>query len=75
MSTGYDCEFNEAAPNEWYLHHENDEGSRLDPEYSTFGPFDTFEQAKQYLDRWFCNPGGYSISPHPDSSDTTWKID
>lgn len=75
MSTGLDCYFEEKTPNEWYLFLEQDYGSKFDPEYDKYGPFDTFAVALAYLDRNFANPGGWSEYPHPDSTDRSWDDD
>lgn len=71
MSTGLDCRFIEKNPGEWYMELEQDYGSKLDPEYDRYGPFSTFAEAEEYLDRNFANPGGYSIRRHENSTDTT----
>lgn len=73
MSTGLDCHFTEKKPGEWFMSLEQEYGHKLDPEYDEYGPFATFEVAHQYLRDNFANPGGFSIGPHPDSTDTSWK--
>lgn len=73
MSTGLDCYFEEKQPGEWYLFLEEDYGYKLDISYDKYGPFATFEQARKYLHHNFANPGGYDISPHPDSNDKSWE--
>ena len=86
MSSGLDCRFWEKALGEWYYdleidesydHEDDDEDWRdsHDPEYDTYGPFDTFAKALDHLDWNHSNPGGYSLSPHPDSKDRSWEED
>ena len=73
MSTGLDCYFEEKKPGEWYLFLEQEYGSKLDIEYDKYGPFPTFTVAEAYLRANFANPGGYSVDPHPDSTDRSWE--
>jgi len=71
MSTGLDCHFTEETPGKWFLYLEEAYGSKLDPEYDRYGPFATFETARNYLADNFANPGGYGVQAHPDSKDTS----
>lgn len=75
MSTGLDCYFEEKNPGEWYLFLEEMYGSKLDIDYDQYGPFKTFTQARNYLSYNFANPGGWSVHPHEDSTDMSWKLD
>lgn len=75
MSTGLDCHFVEVNPNEWY--YELERGRWTDDdlvgtgEYDKFGSFPTFGVASQHLHDNHVNPGGFSLKPHPDSTDET----
>jgi len=51
------CAFFKAVDNNWYMKLAVDEG---DSEIETYGPFDSFEEGIQYLDRNFSNPGGFN---------------
>jgi hypothetical protein len=75
VSTGLDCYFQEIEPNKWFLFLEEEYGSKLDPDYDKYGPFLTFALAMEYLDRNFANPGGWSVQPHADSTDMSWKTE
>lgn len=65
MSTGAECLFYEKEPQKWFYdlqqwpYGEN-------PDFDTFGPFTTFEEAEQHLDNHHANPGGYSVHALPN---------
>lgn len=68
MSTGYECEFFEYKPNEWYYTLQNWDcpvGAFDWREYATtYGAFQTLDLAQRHLDRYHANPGGCSILPY-----------
>jgi hypothetical protein len=52
------CDFYKATNGKWYMELADEEyGERYDA--TTYGPFDSEDAAKRYLDQ-FSNPGGYS---------------
>ena len=64
MSTGADCKFIEKTPGNWFYKLQAWPYGETE-EYETFGPFGTFRQASDHLDKHHANPGGYSCSPLP----------
>lgn len=62
-STGLDAGFFLASDNNWYMYIEewNDYGTGGSGGYANYGPFISYEQAEQYLEDNFANPGGYSV--------------
>jgi len=61
MSTGLDCGFIEKEPGVWYYELESWD---YRDEYDTFGPFTSFEKARQHLDRNHANPGGWWVEEY-----------
>jgi hypothetical protein len=62
MSSNLNCKIVERKPREWYYLLE--QYSQRD-EYDEFGPFATFRDAENHLQRNHSNPGGCSIRPLP----------
>ena len=65
-STGQECEFFKASDGNWYMGLSDDppdddeERDYWDPQYDYYGPFASFDEAKDFLHRNFANPGGYT---------------
>jgi len=60
MSTGAECCFVEKKPGEWYyMLQEWPYGEN--PDYETFGPFKSEDEANDHLSANHANPGGYSV--------------
>jgi hypothetical protein len=62
-STGLHCGFFLANDGKWYMYHETwddsgDEGSGM---YEDYGPFNSFEEAIEYLNDNFANPGAFGV--------------
>lgn len=64
MSTGADCCFYEQEPQTWFYRLQRWPYGETE-DYDTFGPFLTFDAAKNHLDRNHANPGGYSVRALP----------
>ncbi len=61
MSTGLDCCFIENEDGTWV--YELEQWDRRE-EYDTYGPFPTFDEAREHLHQNHANPGGFQIFPH-----------
>ena len=70
MSTGFECEFVEVEPDRWYYVLQNWDcpvGAWNWREYATaYGPFGSFEGARDHLHNNHANPGGYSIHQYTE---------
>lgn len=64
MSTGADCHFHEVEPGKWDYRLQRWPYGEW-PEYDTFGPFPSFEKAREHLSNNHANPGGWSVRTHP----------
>lgn len=72
MSTGAECEFVQVRSDAWYyllermpFEGEQRWGHWLE-DADCYGPFATFDAAKQHLDDNHCNPGGFWTRQLPD---------
>ncbi len=79
MSSGADCQFVEVKPGEWKYELQRWPYGALE-EYDHYGPFPTFTTALTHLDDNHQNPGGFSVTMHPDhvhngEQVTTWDDD
>ncbi len=79
MSSGADCQFVEVKPGEWKYQLQRWPYGALE-EYDHYGPFPTFTTALTHLDDNHQNPGGFSVTMHPDhvhngQQVTTWGDD
>lgn len=61
MSTGQDCRFYEKTAGKWFY----DLEAYTRGVYNTYGPFGTFDSARNDLSRNHANPGGYSVRALP----------
>lgn len=68
MSTGYECEFVEVTPGEWFYVLQNWDcpvGAWDWREYATaYGPFKTEDEAEKHLSDNHANPGGWSTQEY-----------
>lgn len=81
MSTGFECYFAEVSPGEWFYVLQDWDcpvGAWDWREYATaYGPFATFDEASEHLQRHHANPGGYSTheyDPARRSDETEQKL-
>lgn len=81
MSTGLECFFAEVTPGEWFyvLEHGSAPKNAWDwKEYATaYGPFASFEDARDHLQRHHANPGGwssYEYEPNAEWSETEQRL-
>lgn len=58
MSCSRHCAFYKAVDSNWYMELAHEEHAGRE-DSDTYGPFASFDAAKQYLDRNFSNPGGW----------------
>lgn len=66
MSTGADCHFVEKKPNQWYYQLQRWPYGE-NPNYDTFGPFQSLEIAINHLNRHHANPGGWSETHYKET--------
>jgi hypothetical protein len=63
MSTGADCRIVEKEPGKWYYELQRWPYGET-PDYDTYGPFESEDEAIGHLDRNHANPGGYLVQPY-----------
>ena len=63
MSTGADCLIYEKEPNKWFYNLQRWPYGET-PDYDTYGPFKSQEEAENHISDNHANPGGWSVQPY-----------